>query len=115
VISTPMDLPTMFKKVKQRQHKFMKEFKDDLDLIWSNCFTYNATEGSAVSEDPTAINTPTSRGTTSRPNSWNSRRGSAEVRLAPDHAPFLSTSPTSRGTRRRSRATATSFRTCKAP
>ncbi|KAI0774954.1 hypothetical protein BD413DRAFT_611933 [Trametes elegans] len=43
-ISNPMDLQTMLKKVKQRQYKSKKEFKDDLDLIWSNCFTYNATE-----------------------------------------------------------------------
>lgn len=39
-----MDLQTMLKKVKQKQYKSKKEFKDDLDLIWSNCFTYNATE-----------------------------------------------------------------------
>ncbi|KAI0645053.1 hypothetical protein C8Q79DRAFT_1011164 [Trametes meyenii] len=44
IISTPMDLQTMLKKVKQRQYKSKKEFKDDLDLIWSNCYTYNATE-----------------------------------------------------------------------
>jgi hypothetical protein len=39
-----MDFQTMLKKVKQKQYKSKKEFKDDLDLIWSNCFTYNATE-----------------------------------------------------------------------
>ncbi|PSR71540.1 hypothetical protein PHLCEN_2v12591 [Hermanssonia centrifuga] len=39
-----MDLQTMLKKVKQKQYKSKREFKDDLDLIWSNCFTYNATE-----------------------------------------------------------------------
>ncbi|KAF5354367.1 hypothetical protein D9758_010777 [Tetrapyrgos nigripes] len=44
VISNPMDFQTMLKKVKQRQYKSKKEFKDDLDLIWSNCFTYNASE-----------------------------------------------------------------------
>ncbi|KAI0800213.1 hypothetical protein C8Q74DRAFT_1363991 [Fomes fomentarius] len=44
IISTPMDLQTMLKKVKQRHYKSKKEFKDDLDLIWSNCYTYNATE-----------------------------------------------------------------------
>lgn len=36
-----------------------------------------------MSEDPTAINTPTSRGTTSRPNRWNSQRGVAEVHSSP--------------------------------
>ena len=39
-----MDLQTMLKKVKQKQYKSKREFKDDLDLIWSNCFTYNSTE-----------------------------------------------------------------------
>ena len=43
VISNPMDLQTMLKKVKAKQYKSKREFKDDLDLIWSNCFTYNAT------------------------------------------------------------------------
>ena len=36
----------MLKKVKAKQYKSKREFKDDLDLIWSNCFTYNATEAS---------------------------------------------------------------------
>ena len=39
-----MDFQTMGRKVKQKQYKSKKEFKDDLDLIWSNCFLYNATE-----------------------------------------------------------------------
>ena len=34
----------MLKKVKQKLYKSKREFKDDLDLIWSNCYTYNATE-----------------------------------------------------------------------
>ncbi|KAG0701178.1 hypothetical protein DFH29DRAFT_990202 [Suillus ampliporus] len=44
VIANPMDLQTMLKKVKSKQYKSKREFSDDLDLIWSNCFTYNATE-----------------------------------------------------------------------
>lgn len=44
VISNPMDLQTMLKKVKQKQYKSKRDFKDDLDLIWSNCFTYNQQE-----------------------------------------------------------------------
>nr|GAT46682.1 SAGA complex protein [Mycena chlorophos] len=44
VIRNPMDLQTMLKKVKQRQYKHKAEFKADLDLIWNNCFTYNAVE-----------------------------------------------------------------------
>ena len=47
VISNPMDLQSMLKKVKAKQYKSKREFKDDLDLIWSNCFTYNATEASS--------------------------------------------------------------------
>ncbi|KAI3611684.1 saga complex protein [Moniliophthora roreri] len=43
VIQNPMDFQTMLRKVKQKQYKSKKEFKDDLDLIWSNCLTYNAT------------------------------------------------------------------------
>lgn len=31
----------MSKKVKQKQYKSKKEFQDDLDLIWSNCYKYN--------------------------------------------------------------------------
>ncbi|KII95476.1 hypothetical protein PLICRDRAFT_150218 [Plicaturopsis crispa FD-325 SS-3] len=44
VVSNPMDLQTMLKKVKSKQYKSKKEFKDDLDLIWHNCYAYNATE-----------------------------------------------------------------------
>ncbi|PCH35643.1 hypothetical protein WOLCODRAFT_107620 [Wolfiporia cocos MD-104 SS10] len=44
VIAHPMDLQTMLKKVKQKQYKSKKEFKDDLDLIWNNCYQYNAAE-----------------------------------------------------------------------
>ncbi|KAI9448499.1 hypothetical protein H4582DRAFT_2069030 [Lactarius indigo] len=34
----------MGKKSEQKQYKSKKEFKDNLNLIWSNCFVYNATE-----------------------------------------------------------------------
>ncbi|KAG1716473.1 hypothetical protein ID866_677 [Astraeus odoratus] len=44
VITNPMDFQNMLKKVKSKQYKSKREFKDDLDLIWANCFTYNATE-----------------------------------------------------------------------
>ncbi|KAI0669507.1 hypothetical protein C8Q78DRAFT_1040274 [Trametes maxima] len=68
IISTPMDLQTMLKKVKQRQYKSKKEFKDDLDLIWSNCYTYNATEVSVATQDDQIVNNrPASHGTASRP------------------------------------------------
>ena len=36
-----MDFQTMSRKVKQKQYKSKAEFSDDLELIWSNCFTYN--------------------------------------------------------------------------
>ena len=41
VITNPMDLQTMLKRVKQRMYKSKREFQDDLDLIWNNCYTYN--------------------------------------------------------------------------
>lgn len=34
----------MQRKVKQKAYKSKREFQDDLDLIWTNCFTYNALE-----------------------------------------------------------------------
>jgi Bromodomain len=43
-ITQPMDLATMARKVKNKQYKSKREFKDDLDLIWSNCYKYNAAE-----------------------------------------------------------------------
>ncbi|CAK5273926.1 unnamed protein product [Mycena citricolor] len=42
IISHPMDLQTMLKKVKLKQYKSKRDFQDDLDLIWANCLTYNA-------------------------------------------------------------------------
>ena len=39
IIKKPMDLGTMSKKI--NLYRDMKQFKDDLDLIWSNCLTYN--------------------------------------------------------------------------
>ncbi|KAJ2917713.1 hypothetical protein MD484_g2706, partial [Candolleomyces efflorescens] len=42
IITTPMDFLTMSKKLKNKQYKSKREFKDDLDLIWSNCYKYNA-------------------------------------------------------------------------
>ncbi|KAI5986876.1 hypothetical protein EDD15DRAFT_2470606 [Pisolithus albus] len=56
VISNPMDLQTMLKKVKAKQYKSKREFKDDLDLMWSNCFTYNSTEvpSPSLSSSPTS-------------------------------------------------------------
>jgi hypothetical protein len=41
VIDNPMDLQTMAKKVKQKQYKSKAQFRDDLELIWSNCLVYN--------------------------------------------------------------------------
>lgn len=36
-----MDLGTILKKVKAQQYKDKAAFKEDLDLIWENCYTYN--------------------------------------------------------------------------
>lgn len=39
IIKSPMDLGTMTKKL--HLYRNLKSFKKDLDLIWSNCLTYN--------------------------------------------------------------------------
>ncbi|PSK46096.1 hypothetical protein B9Z65_5064 [Elsinoe australis] len=42
IIKTPMDIGSMIKKLKSLQYKSKREFVGDLQLIWSNCLTYNA-------------------------------------------------------------------------
>jgi len=42
IIKHPMDIGTMLKKLKGLQYHSKKEFCGDLDLIWNNCFRYNA-------------------------------------------------------------------------
>ena len=42
VISKPMDIGTMLKKLHKTEYRNKKEFTDDLDQIWANCFKYNA-------------------------------------------------------------------------
>lgn len=37
-----MDLATLQKRVKSNVYRTKKAFADDLDLIWSNCLTYNS-------------------------------------------------------------------------
>jgi transcriptional activator SPT7 len=59
-----MDLGTMLKKVKNKNYKSKREFKDDLELIWSNCYQYNAAEvplTSSLSWSPSLIITLPSR------------------------------------------------------
>ncbi|WAQ87486.1 hypothetical protein PtA15_8A390 [Puccinia triticina] len=41
VIKKPMDLGTVLKRVKAGVYKTKSAFNDDLELIWTNCFTYN--------------------------------------------------------------------------
>ncbi len=47
VIQSPMDLQSMLRKAKQKAYKSKREFQDDLELIWSNCYTYNSGEVSS--------------------------------------------------------------------
>ena len=42
VIQNPMDLGTMQKKLRSGQYKTKAQFAHDLNLIWDNCFLYNA-------------------------------------------------------------------------
>ena len=41
IITHPMDLGTVKKKLKNGEYKIFKDFMSDLDLIWNNCRTYN--------------------------------------------------------------------------
>ncbi|KAJ3251876.1 Transcriptional activator spt7 [Boothiomyces macroporosus] len=41
IIKNPMDLTTMTKKLKNLQYNNKDDFAADLELIWSNCLTYN--------------------------------------------------------------------------
>ncbi|KAF2096904.1 hypothetical protein NA57DRAFT_42649 [Rhizodiscina lignyota] len=42
VIKHPMDIGSMFKKLRGQTYKSKREFVDDLNLIWANCLKYNA-------------------------------------------------------------------------
>jgi transcriptional activator SPT7 len=48
IIDNPMDLGTMSKKLKNKEYNSKEEFLNDLELIHSNCFTYNTDETSAI-------------------------------------------------------------------
>ncbi|CAG8604516.1 11840_t:CDS:10 [Paraglomus brasilianum] len=50
VITNPMDLGTMTKKLKNSQYQSKKEFADDLYLIYKNCLTYNTRPDSIYRE-----------------------------------------------------------------
>lgn len=41
VIKNPMDLGTIRKKISHNCYKSAKEFSDDMNLIWENCYKYN--------------------------------------------------------------------------
>lgn len=42
VIKTPMDLNTVMRKLRLLQYDSKQSFLDDLNLIWTNCLTYNS-------------------------------------------------------------------------
>ena len=41
VVKTPMDLNTIRKKLRRRMYSSVKEWQDDVNLIWKNCQSYN--------------------------------------------------------------------------
>ncbi len=41
LITHPMDLTTVDKKLKTYQYRLVEDFLKDIELIWSNCITYN--------------------------------------------------------------------------
>lgn len=48
IIKQPMDLSTIKKKLDRKQYKSPKEFKDDLDLMFRNCYFYNPPDNFVV-------------------------------------------------------------------
>ncbi len=42
VVKTPMDLTTVKTKLEKGQYTHPREFKHDVNLVWTNCMTYNA-------------------------------------------------------------------------
>ena len=42
VIKTPMDLGTVRSKLERGDYTSSKEFRHDVNLVWTNCMTYNA-------------------------------------------------------------------------
>jgi len=48
VITKPMDLGTVSKKILQGQYETIQDFAEDVRLVWKNCFTYNPPESDIV-------------------------------------------------------------------
>ena len=42
IITNPMDLGTVFKKLQSNKYKCVEQCLEDIQLIWDNCKTYNA-------------------------------------------------------------------------
>ena len=55
IISNPMDLGTVLKKLKAFQYKNKTEFVGDLMLIWDNCLKYNANPQHFMRKHATAM------------------------------------------------------------
>jgi transcriptional activator SPT7 len=61
VVTDPMDLGTMTKKLKNFQYKTKKEFSQDLYLIYENCLLYNTHPASEYRKHATAMKRKTDR------------------------------------------------------
>ena len=48
VVKQPMDLATIRKRLDNQYYKSLADFAAELDLVWSNCFTYNTDPNSDV-------------------------------------------------------------------
>lgn len=42
IVKKPMDLSTMMKKLRAHAYQDRRSFQADLDLIYANCYLYNA-------------------------------------------------------------------------
>lgn len=49
IVTNPMDLGTVRKKLIHNCYASAKEFLDDMNLIWGNCYKYNG-EGHEISK-----------------------------------------------------------------
>ncbi|KAI8055791.1 hypothetical protein BDF22DRAFT_741079 [Syncephalis plumigaleata] len=61
VITHPMDLGTITKKLKEFKYQSKQEFVDDLMLIYRNCFTYNTEPGNVYRKSAQQMQKKTER------------------------------------------------------
>ena len=41
IVTNPMDLGTIKKKLTHNAYRNIKHFRDEMNLVWGNCYKYN--------------------------------------------------------------------------